>query len=335
MPRLTKQDEAFIEHLLIDGYKPHEIAAALLRDGRGSRSSIYVRTQRWHRTGSVYPLSTGGRPRVVPIEVVAYMVDIMAQRSTYWAEELQWLICEQFGQWYNVRTLYRVLHEKEFTTKVVQRQAAQRDPIARMAFEEELVTYLPAQLVYADETYASDKVAVRRRGWAPKGWIAKDVRHLHYNERFSILPAYSIDGYLDGTLIKEGSVIGAEFLDWLQVKIMPQMNPYPAPRSVLIMDNCRTHDRVLIRELCLNYHVIVLFLPPYSPDYNPIELTFRLLKHWIRKNWELMPEYGEANWKDKFIRFLHMAVDNWGAGVDHTKLFKKCKVRIPTVDNGG
>ncbi|KYG40196.1 hypothetical protein M433DRAFT_160801, partial [Acidomyces richmondensis BFW] len=127
MLRLTKQDEAFIEHLLIDGYKPHKIAAALLRDGRGSHSSIYVRTKRWHRTSSVYPRSTGGRPRVVPIEVVAYIVDIIAQRSTYWVEELQWLICKQF-----------VLHKKEFTTK--------RDPIARMAFEEELVTYLPAQL---------------------------------------------------------------------------------------------------------------------------------------------------------------------------------------------
>jgi len=46
----------------------------------------------------MYPLSTGGRPRIVPIKVVAYMVDIMAQRSTYWAEELQWLICEQFSQ---------------------------------------------------------------------------------------------------------------------------------------------------------------------------------------------------------------------------------------------
>ena len=77
MLRLTKQDEAFIEHLLIDGYKPHEIATALLRDGRGSRSSIYVRTQRWHRTGSVYLLSTGSRPRIVPIEVVAYMVDML------------------------------------------------------------------------------------------------------------------------------------------------------------------------------------------------------------------------------------------------------------------
>jgi len=76
---------------------------------------------------------------------------------------------------------------------------------------------------------------------------------------------------------------------------MLQMNLYPAPRSVLIIDNCRTYDRVLIRELYLNYYVIILFLLPYLPDYNLIELTFRLLKYWIRKNWELMPKYSEAN----------------------------------------
>jgi len=89
MPRLTKQDKAFIEHLLIDRYKLYKIATALLRDGRGSYLSIYVRTKRWHRTGSIYLLSTSSRPRMVPIKVVAYIVDIMAQRSTYWAEELQ------------------------------------------------------------------------------------------------------------------------------------------------------------------------------------------------------------------------------------------------------
>jgi len=60
---------------------------------------------------------------------------------------------------------------------------------------------------------------------------------------------------------------------------MLQINLYPAPRSVLIIDNCRTYDRILIRELYLNYYLIILFLLPYSPDYNLIELTFRLLKH--------------------------------------------------------
>ncbi|KXL46244.1 MAG: hypothetical protein FE78DRAFT_89638 [Acidomyces sp. 'richmondensis'] len=81
MPRLTRQYEAFIEYV-VGGYKPREIAATLLRDGRSSHSSIDVRMKRRRRTGRVYPLSTGVRHRIVPAGMVAYTMDVVARRST-------------------------------------------------------------------------------------------------------------------------------------------------------------------------------------------------------------------------------------------------------------
>lgn len=74
------------------------------------------------------------------------------------------------------------------------------------------------------------------------------------------------------------------------------MNPYPENNSVIIMDNAKIHhDGELIALLNeLGCHVI--FLPPYSPDYNPIETAFSTIKSWIRHNRDFMeacnnPEY--------------------------------------------
>ena len=78
--------------------------------------------------------------------------------------------------------------------------------------------------------------------------------------------------------------------------------PYPGPRSVLILDNASIHKNDRLRELCEEHGVLLKFLPPYSPDYNPIEATFHDLKAWIRKNYLLALDFEE------FDDFLHFAI---------------------------
>ena len=82
---------------------------------------------------------------------------------------------------------------------------------------------------------------------------------------------------------------------------MPLTNPYPGPRSVLIMGNCRIHHGERVRALVedmycelrnANVHFFfanglsvckLLYLPPYSPDYNPIEQAFSAIKAHLRR----------------------------------------------------
>ena len=66
------------------------------------------------------------------------------------------------------------------------------------------------------------------------------------------------------------------------------MNPFPGKNSVLVMDNAKIHHdnemvNVIERSGCK-----VLYLPPYSPDYNPIEIAFSTIKIWIRRNRDFM-----------------------------------------------
>ena len=69
------------------------------------------------------------------------------------------------------------------------------------------------------------------------------------------------------------------------------MNPYSEDNSVIVMDNARIHhDNELVALLeGLGCHVV--FLSPYSPDFNPIEEAFAELKAWMKKNYLLADGY--------------------------------------------
>jgi transposase len=68
------------------------------------------------------------------------------------------------------------------------------------------------------------------------------------------------------------------------------------------MDNASIHKDVRIKTTCQEAGVSLQFLPPYSPDYNPIESTFKDLKAWVKKNCLLVAEFCG------FAAFLEFAV---------------------------
>jgi transposase len=119
--------------------------------------------------------------------------------------------------------------------------------------------------------------------------------------RYSLLPALSL---LDGILhvnIVEGSFTGETFKQFIK-ELLDVMNPFPMKNSVLVMDNCAIHKVPGIKEMVeeryvshtftdplstpwlmayLTRGVILVYLPPYSPDFNPIELAFSSIKAYI------------------------------------------------------
>ena len=63
---------------------------------------------------------------------------------------------------------------------------------------------------------------------------------------------------------------------------IPHMNPFPGKNSVLVMDNARIHHNAKWISVIEELGGRVLFLPPYSPDFNPIKLAFSTIKAWLR-----------------------------------------------------
>lgn len=73
------------------------------------------------------------------------------------------------------------------------------------------------------------------------------------------------------------------------------MNPYPGCNSVLIMDNARIHHGDMITEICREYGVLVIYLPAYSPDLNPIEKGFSAMKRRLQRDqgWSKAQDKGQ------------------------------------------
>lgn len=66
------------------------------------------------------------------------------------------------------------------------------------------------------------------------------------------------------------------------------MCPYPGDNSVIIMDNAKIHHDSELVALIKGLGCRVVFLPPYSPDFNPIETAFSTIKSWIKRNRDFM-----------------------------------------------
>jgi transposase len=118
--------------------------------------------------------------------------------------------------------------------------------------------------------------------WALRGERATKYEFFHRGSKYSILPALSLDGILHLEVV-ENAVTGDIFCQFIE-GLLPCMNEWPLPHSVLVVDNAAIHKVAGIRELVEGCGVHLLYLPAYSPDFNPIELAFSSIKAWLRAN---------------------------------------------------
>jgi transposase len=82
-----------------------------------------------------------------------------------------------------------------------------------------------------------------------------------------------------------GTCTGELFEEFIIDYLLPLCNPYPQARSVIVMDNASIHHTFQhqLEIACRARGVWLRFLPPYSPDFNPIEESFNDLKSYIRR----------------------------------------------------
>lgn len=117
----------------------------------------------------------------------------------------------------------------------------------------------------------------RRYGRAPRGerLVAK-VPHGHWKTT-TLIAALGIDGVRCSTVV-DGAVNADLFEAFVEQVLAPELRP----GDVIVMDNLSSHKRARTRELIEAAGAELVFLPPYSPDYNPIEMIFAKVKQLLR-----------------------------------------------------
>ena len=117
----------------------------------------------------------------------------------------------------------------------------------------------------------------RTRGRAPVGRRLVDkVPHGHWRTT-TLIAALDAAGVRCSTVV-DGAVNADVFEAFVGQVLLPTL----APGDVVVMDNLSSHKRARTRELIEGVGATLLFLPPYSPDLNPIELVFAKLKQLLR-----------------------------------------------------
>jgi hypothetical protein len=175
-----------------------------------------------------------------------------------------------------------------------------------MQYQLKIANYQPEQFVFVDETRKDDRTTYRRRGRARRGHRAESRVQFVRGVGYSVLPALTIDGFLSAEVVA-GSFKKATFEHFILTEVVPFMNPYPGKNSILVMDNCRIHKSRFLARILRDMGMRVLFLPPYSPDYNPIEEAFSAYKSWIRRQGNMVRCY-PGNPKTILMRGLFESV---------------------------
>jgi transposase len=132
------------------------------------------------------------------------------------------------------------------------------------------------RLVFLDETWAKTNMA-RPRGRSRRGerLVAK-IPHGHWKTT-TFVAALRCDG-LTAPMVLDGAINGALFLAYVHQQLVPTLRS----GDVVVMDNLSAHKTSGVREAIEAAGAQLVYLPPYSPDLNPIELAFSKLKWLLR-----------------------------------------------------
>lgn len=131
--------------------------------------------------------------------------------------------------------------------------------------------------MFIDETWASTKMA-RTHGRAPRGErLRSPIPHGHWKTT-TFVAALRTSGMV-APMVLDGPINGVAFQAYVDQVLVPDLEP----GDIVVMDNLGSHKGAGVRIAIEAAGASLLYLPPYSPDFNPIENAFAKLKAMLRK----------------------------------------------------
>ena len=143
----------------------------------------------------------------------------------------------------------------------------------------EVLQYPRNFFVWVDETGSDNRDQICKFGYALRGLPPVYHRLLVRGIRMSTIAAIGCEGLVTFEMIT-GTTNGETFFDFIRGSVIPRMQPFPAPSSVLVLDDCSIHHIQEVKDILVQAGILLLYLPPYSPDLNPAEELFSFVKYY-------------------------------------------------------
>jgi transposase len=150
----------------------------------------------------------------------------------------------------------------------------------RAKYQEAIKDIPPESIVYIDES-GIDMTICKDRGWGKKSEKLVAKKSGKYYERTNII-AGLVNKKSIAPMVFNGTCNTDLFNNWVEHFLIKELTP----GQVIIMDNASFHKSEKTQKLIESVDCRVIFLPPYSPDLNPIEKFWANMKRWIKQQIE-------------------------------------------------
>jgi transposase len=236
--------------------------------------------KRWRETGSFEAKSNKGQSRSPLKKHEEWLLELVRREPDLTLEEIQRRLLDERQQQAGIGSVWRFFDRHGISFKKSVRAAEQDRPdvaAARTAWVDNQPGLDPDRLIFIDETGTSTKMA-RLRGRAPRGErLIGKIPHGHWKTTTFVAALRSTA--LTAPCVIDGPMNGNGFLAYVEQVLAPTLKP----GDVVVLDNLSAHKVPGIREAIEAAGARLLYLPPYSPDFNPIEQLFAKLKALLRK----------------------------------------------------
>jgi transposase len=217
-------------------------------------------------------------------------------------EMVHWLELER-GVSVSRSTVCRLLKAEGWTHREIKRISRTQNQELRTLYKQRMRRYPAEDVIHLDESIFNEATGWRYRGYGPIGDEARYSDDIRRGKTWSICAVLTVDGLLCKE-IRKGYFKAEDFLAFIEDTLIPAMQAkYQGRPVVVVMDNCSSHINRRVEELLEEAGHLLQYLPPYSPDFNPIELVWSVLKAWIRR-WYYIKRRGCRNFRD----FLEVAL---------------------------
>ena len=263
--------------------------SAALRFGVSPSSAIKW-MKRWRQHGDVSPASSRGRIRSPLHPHRSWLLKLVAAQPDLTLTEVQQRLADRDVA-IGIGSIWRFFDREGVSFKKTLLPSEQDRPDVarrRASWKRHQGKVDPARLVFIDETWAKTNM-VRTHGWGPRGQrLRGQAPHGHW-QTLTFLAALRHDR-IDAPCVLDGPINGESFKAYIEQFLVPTLKP----GDIVIMDNLGSHKGHAVRRAIRAVGARLLFLPPYSPDLNPIEQMFAKLKTLLRKAAERTVE---ATWQ--------------------------------------